>query len=224
MDWQKQMEKMVGTWTDMQRGMWDNWIDAVRRFGQSSGEADQMRSEYERQLAAWEASVQQALEAQKEWAAQWAQQASGTEQAPEPVVQWMEQMQAMMQGWTESQHQLWEAWFESLRTMDPGKSTGRWEEESREVLEAWQQAAERAREAMAQWGVMAEQMDAGGGAGGAVPTGTQQSPGEAQDKAATPPRAKRREAAGKASGAGAKQSARTGTSGRKRSKPGGKGP
>ena len=157
MDWQKQMEQMVGSWTEMQRNMWGSWVESVRRFGQPPQGPKELRQEYERQLAAWEDSVQKALDAQKEWAGRWSQQMSGVEQAPEPVVRWMEQMQGMMQGWTQSQHQLWTAWFESLRTMDPGEATGRWEQDSQQVLEAWQQAAERAQEALGNWAQMAKE-------------------------------------------------------------------
>lgn len=152
MNWNQQMEEMMRSWTDMQRRMWDNWLNSVKQFsGQLPEGAGDLQSEYRKHLEAWEASVDQALEAQNDWALKWSEQMSTDQQAPDAVAQWNGQLQEMMKGWTDSQQQLWTAWFESMRTMAPGQEVGQWGQESRQVMEAWQQAAERAQETLANW-------------------------------------------------------------------------
>ncbi|MCC5858761.1 MAG: hypothetical protein JJT90_11440 [Ectothiorhodospiraceae bacterium] len=169
MNWQKDMERMVAGWTETQQRMWDSWMDSVRQFTQRGLPRDDWRQTYEQNLEAWERSVQQALEAQKTWAHKWSEAMGGAPDAPEAARAYSEQVQTMMQGWTESQRQLWSAWFESMRDMDPQRPSTAWEEESRQVMEAWQQAAERARETLDNW---ARSMPlAGLDAGSEAPTG-----------------------------------------------------
>ncbi|MEX0732487.1 MAG: hypothetical protein WED00_14625 [Aquisalimonadaceae bacterium] len=158
MSWNRQMEEIVSSWTDMQRRMWDGWVDSVKRFGGDLPQGnDEMQQEYHKRLEAWEASVNQALEAQSEWARKWSGQMQADQQPPEIVAQWTGQVQEMMKGWTDSQQQLWEAWFESVRTMDPSQAANPWGNESKQVMEAWQQAAERAQETLANWARQAQQ-------------------------------------------------------------------
>lgn len=166
MDWNRQMEEMVRSWTEMQTSMWDSWMQSVRRFGADAEEVGgDMREQYRRHLEGWEASVKQALDAQANWARQWAQEAAPDSQAPEVVQAWTARMQEMMKSWTDSQEQLWSAWFESVKELDPSAASTNWEKESRQVMEAWQQAAERAQEALRDWaGMMEETRQGSGGA------------------------------------------------------------
>jgi hypothetical protein len=164
MKWQKDMERMVSGWTDMQQRMWDSWMDSVKQFSQGGVPQGDWQQAYERNLEAWERSVQEALDAQKVWARKWSEAMGSAPDAPEAARAYSEQVQSMMQGWTESQRQLWSAWFESVRDMDPQRMSGPWEGESRQVMEAWQQAAERARETLENWARSMPLADLGSGA------------------------------------------------------------
>jgi len=174
MAWNKQMEEMVGSWTDMQRRMWDNWLVSVKRFGENGAGAGMepggdVEQEYHKNLKAWEQSVNQALEAQNAWARKWSEQGGQEQQMPAAASEWNAKIQEMMKGWTDSQQQLWTAWFESIRTMDPSKATSQWENESKQVMEAWQQAAERAQETLADWAKSAQAAQAQGEGPGPAP-------------------------------------------------------
>lgn len=151
MSWNKRMEELVGTWTDMQHKMWDNWLQAINSFGgQSARGADLWKEEYRKNLEAWEKSVRQALDAQAQWAHNWADKIAAEEES-EAVARWVQQVQEMMGGWTQAQSQLWNAWFSSVRGLDPSEVANRWESEGKQVLEAWREAAERAQETLAEW-------------------------------------------------------------------------
>lgn len=184
MDWNQQMKEMMGSWTDMQRRMWESWVNSIKQFsGQAPQGAEGLQGEYRKHLEAWEASVNQALEAQNDWARKWSEQMNADQQAPEVLEQWNGQLQAMMKGWTESQQQLWTAWLESMRTMAPGQDAGQWGQESKKVMEAWQQAAERAQETLADW---TRQVQAQGGQATQQATATATDAGDSSAKDSGP--------------------------------------
>ncbi len=163
MSGKQQMEDMVQSWTKMQKDMWDNWMQSVRQFGGTTSMpgTEDMQAHYQEQLKSWEASVRQALDAQAQWASQLSDQAKPDQHMPEAVQDWSARMQEMMKSWTDSQEKLWSAWFESMRKMDPEPGAKQWEEQSRQVMEAWQQAAQRAQDTLQQWGKMAQQPASG---------------------------------------------------------------
>lgn len=150
MDWKSQTEEMVCTWTDMQKKMWNSWLEAVKGFG-STQATDLWKQDYKTNLEAWEGSVSQALDSQMEWIRQWADKVNTETGTPEVVTTWANQVQEMMKGWTEAQSQLWSAWFESVKNLDPSQISNSWESEGQQVLVAWQEAAQRAQEALQEW-------------------------------------------------------------------------
>lgn len=163
MSWNKQMEDMVQNWTSMQQQMWDSWLQAMKGMGAPGGSAEGMETvqrEYQRNLEAWEQAVRDALEAQSQWSRHWAEALEKDGQTPEAVSQWVQQVQEMMKAWTEAQGQLWNAWFESARSVDPSNMGGNWDEEGRRVLQAWQEATQRAQDALTELFKTATQMGA----------------------------------------------------------------
>lgn len=150
--WQEQMEQMLGAWTQAQRRLWDNWLEAVKDFNGLPGHAESGgRSTYQSSLDAWEQSVQRALKAQQEWTRGWTERLLGEQEAPEAAAQWVQQVQNTMRGWTQAQSQLWNAWFDSIKGMDPEEVSAKWETEGQEIIRAWQEATQRAQEALDEW-------------------------------------------------------------------------
>lgn len=165
MNWQKQMEDMVAGWTDTQRRLFDQWMDAVRDVTPG---AEQWQKQYHQQLDAWEQSVREALARQQEWASNWS--GASLEEGPgrEAAQRWLAQTQEMMQGWTDSQRQLWDNWMEQARKaqpMDAGEMP--WQKGTEEVVNAWRDASVQAEKAMQEWTSYAEKAF-GGGAGGST--------------------------------------------------------
>jgi hypothetical protein len=150
MNWKLQTDEMVSTWTDMQKKMWNSWLDAVKGFG-SSQATDSWKADYKKNLEAWEGSVTQALDSQMDWIRKWSDKVNGDKNIPESVNTWASQVQEMMKGWTEAQSQLWSAWFDSVKNLDPSQIATNWDTEGKQVLVAWQEAAQRAQEALQEW-------------------------------------------------------------------------
>lgn len=154
MDWKTQTDDMVKSWSEMQNKMWSSWLEAIKDFSPAQQSGDAWQQEYSKHLAGWEESVQSALEKQMEWTQNWADKVSQEQGTPEVVSQWASQVQDMMKGWTEAQHQLWGAWFESVKSLDPSQVTVNWEKEGQQVMDAWKNAAESAQKTMADWAKM----------------------------------------------------------------------
>lgn len=158
MSWDKQMEEIVNSWTDMQRRMWNGWMESVTQFSREQPQSRGITgADYQKHLQAWEASVKEALEAQSQWARRWSETVGREEPTTDMAAQWTEKLQEMMKGWTDSQYQLWEAWFESIRNMDPERAKDQWGKEGEQVMEAWHQAAERAQETLTDWARQAQE-------------------------------------------------------------------
>lgn len=151
MNWDRRMEDWLGAWTGMQQRLWDGWLQAVNSFsGQTARGGEAWKQEYRQRLEDWERSVHRALEAQNRWARQWAGRLGAEGEAPDVVRQWVLQMQNMMSGWTAAQAQLWSAWFESVKHLDPEEVAERWENEGQQVLQAWEEAAQRAQDTLSE--------------------------------------------------------------------------
>lgn len=150
--WQEQIEQMLGTWTQAQRRLWDHWLEAVKDFnGLPQGSTPGRWQGYQDSLDAWERSVKRALDAQQAWTRSWTEPLLGEEQAPESTLRWARQIQETMRGWSEAQKQLWNAWFDSIKGMDPEAVNARWETEGQEIIRAWQEATQRAQDALDEW-------------------------------------------------------------------------
>jgi len=148
MDWNKQAEEMVRTWTDVQKKMWEGWLAPVQAATDRAGE-----NEYGKALETWETSVKRALEAQVDWTRLWAEGLGAGKAGTEAAANAAQQAHEMMKLWTDAHKQLWENWFTALRQLDPtrlGGATG-WEHEAQRVMQLWQDAAKSAQEAMAEW-------------------------------------------------------------------------
>jgi hypothetical protein len=166
MNWHKQMEEMLSNWTETQRRAWDQWMDAVK--GMAPG-AEHVQAQYHQQLDAWEQSVREALQRQKEWAESLSNQAGQGGAQQEMAEQWMEQVQQAMKGWTEAQSQLWNTWMENIKRMESsGSGEMPWAMGGgEEVVKAWQKAAEQAQKTMQEW----SQATGASGSGGSGSSG-----------------------------------------------------
>ena len=148
-DSNKPIEDMVRNWTDMQQRMWDTWLQTLRGMQAPTGMpgAEEWQKQYQKNLEAWEQAVREALDAQVRWSQQWAEKAGGGQMPNEQMQEVAKQTQEMMKAWTEAQSKLWNAWFDSVKNMDPSHM-GDIDAEGQNVLKAWQDATRRAQEAM----------------------------------------------------------------------------
>lgn len=159
MNWQTQMEQMITGWTDTQRRMWDQWMEAVR--GVAPG-AEQVQAQYHQQLDAWEKAVREALERQQEWVRNLQGGMMDEEAGRKAAEQWMQQIQENMSRWTEAQTELWNNLLKGVGETGSGGGMP-WARGAEDVMRAWQEATDRARATMDEW---SRSMGAAGGGSG----------------------------------------------------------
>ncbi|MDP9372580.1 MAG: hypothetical protein M3Q65_09045 [Chloroflexota bacterium] len=145
MDRRTQPDELVRTWTETQRQLWTNWLDAVQRSGGTQGTAA-----WGAALDVWQRSVQQTLDTQAAWTRAWADSLLSTPGAPQELRERVRQGQELLQRWTDTQKRLWDGWFavarQSAATPGAGLADG-----GQQVMQAWQNTARQMMDAQAEW-------------------------------------------------------------------------
>lgn len=141
-DWTKQAEDMVKTWTGSQQKMWESWLEILRSMGTApSGDM------WEKTVGTWRDSVKSALEAQVTWTKFWADSITSSSGSSKQMAEWSNQTLEMTKRWTETQNQLWDAWFDAIKKSDPAMLGKNWTpEEMQKAMQSWQDAARRMME------------------------------------------------------------------------------
>ena len=147
MEWTKQAEEIFKTWTDTQKKMWDEWIKATQSFGKPHA-----TDAWKRTVEAWEDSLKKNLHLQMEWTKLWAESFNNVKSTPKELHDLARQGQEMMTRWAETQIQLWTAWFDIVKKLEPNALGGSWEKESEKVLTIWQDSLKKALDAQTEWG------------------------------------------------------------------------
>jgi hypothetical protein len=144
MEWTKQSEEMLKTWTEGQKKMWDDCMKVMQGFGQSPS-----TQAWEKTVDTWNQTIQKLLDAQVEGARLWAEKitkAKGAEQGAE----WAKQGQDLIARVTETQKQLWANWFELVKKLDPSNVTN-WTRDGQKFMQTWQETIQKAFNAQTEW-------------------------------------------------------------------------
>ena len=146
MDWNKQAEDMMKTWTETQKKMWDNWLDVA----QPGSVQPQFAELWQQTMETWEGTVKSTLAAQNEWTQSWV---SSVEQAglPKELAELLKQGQEMSNQWAEAQQKLWQSWFSLMKDIEPTTFAPKWEDEGKKAFETWQEAAQKVMDAQKEW-------------------------------------------------------------------------
>ena len=152
----KQAEEIFKTWTDTQKTMWDEWMKTTQSFGKT-----QATDSWKRTVDAWEESVNKSLRLQIEWSKLWAESFTNVKGTPKEFQAWARQGQDMMLRWAETQTQLWTAWFDMVKRLDPTPLGGNAEKESDKLLHMWQDNLKNLLNVQAEWGRIWTETQAG---------------------------------------------------------------
>jgi hypothetical protein len=151
MDWTKQAEQMVHTWTDVQRQMLDTWLTPMK--GLASGQSEAAASEYLKGLEAWEGAVQKSLDAQANWLRLLTESMTANKNPADVATAWSDQTREMTQIWSDANEQLWQHLQASTKEFDPSKAVTAesWQKQSEAMMQAWKDASEAVRKTIADW-------------------------------------------------------------------------
>jgi hypothetical protein len=145
MEWTKQSEEMLKTWTETQKKMWDEWTKAIQGFGKSPS-----TEVWEKTVETYQQTVQRVLDAQLEGARRWAENFPTGKGTPQEAAEWAKQGQDLIIRWTETQKQLWGSWFELVKKLDASNMIN-WPRDGQKFLQSWQETIQKALNAQAEW-------------------------------------------------------------------------
>jgi hypothetical protein len=172
MDWQKQANDMIKSWTGTQQKVWETWVSSMQLMTTpTSPEA------WQKTVETWRGTVKQALESQVELTRLWAEGVAAAAVSmpstpgmpgmpgmpampgmPSPttgMVEWTRQMLEMTRSWTETQVRFSETWFDLLKKAEPGTLAQSWDMgQAQKIMSTWQDAAQKAVEAQTEFSKM----------------------------------------------------------------------
>lgn len=168
MDWTKQANEMLKTWTGAQQKVWETWASSMQLMA-----APQSPEAWQKTVETWRGTVRQALESQVELTRLWAEgvaaSAVSMPSAPQipgmpamptgapsaAMVEWTRQMLEMTRSWTETQVRFSENWFELLKKAEPASMAQSWDAgQAQKIMATWQEAAQKALEAQTEFSKM----------------------------------------------------------------------
>ena len=145
MEWAKQSEEMLRTWTETQKKMWDDWMKAVQGLGKSPS-----TEVWEKTVDSWNQTIQRLLDAQVEGARHWVENFTTAKGTPEETAEWAKRGQDIITRWTETQKQLWGSWFEVIKKLDASNMTN-WTRDGQKFIQSWQETIQKALDAQVEW-------------------------------------------------------------------------
>lgn len=172
MDWNKQANEMIKTWTGTQQKVYEGWLNSMQLMA-----TPQSPEAWQKTVDTWRSTVKQALEAQMELTKLWAESVATASvnmpsmpnmptmnnmpgmtmvpNMPTNMVEWTRQMLEMTRTWTESQMRFSENWFDTLKKADPAKMAQQWDmAQAQQIMATWQEAAQKAVEAQTEFSKM----------------------------------------------------------------------
>jgi len=145
-NWTQQTEEAFKAWSEAQKKIMDNWAETVK--GLSGSQQAEM---WQKTLAAWEDMMRKSMASQAKWTQSWLEQIEGIEGMPAQAKGATQQFQEVSQRWASTQEQLWESWFEMLKSFDPAQFSAKWLEALQNPIQAWQQATKQVMDTQAEW-------------------------------------------------------------------------
>lgn len=166
MDWAKQANDMIKTWTGTQQKVWESWMSSMQAMA-----TPQSPEAWQKTVETWRGTVRYALEQQVELTRLWAESVAAASVnmpsmpgmaampslpgVPTTPVEWTRQMLEMTRAWAETQMRFSENWFDILKKAEPMMMAQTWDmTQAQKVMATWQEAAQKAVEAQTQFSQM----------------------------------------------------------------------
>jgi hypothetical protein len=141
-DWTKQAEEVVRNWTNSQQKMWESWLSMMQ--GAGTNPAGEM---WEKTVDTWHDSMKTALASQVTWAKFWADSVAANSGTSKQMTEMSQQTVEMTKRWTETQTQILDNWFETIKKTDPASVAKNMNpEEMQKAMQAWQDATRKMME------------------------------------------------------------------------------
>lgn len=165
MDWIQQSVETMKSWSDMQKKMWEGWLDSSAGFGKADenplGEWISRWSETsQKSVEAWEDLARKMVEMQGKVAGSDAVAGywPGKEQDVKKMAEsWTEQTLVIMKAWTAAQKKLWDDWFATASRIAESAQAptddwyAKWQDAARTSMDAWDTLTRTTLETQSDW-------------------------------------------------------------------------
>lgn len=135
MDPNRSGANLLKMWADTQQKLLTNWLDTVRRFGGTPS-----MEVWRQTVEAWEKSVKETLDAQAQWSRDWTATLNSARGTPEELSGLIQQGQEQLQRWIVVQQQLWQGWFDIVKSINLAMEPGTGAQAGQNLLQIWQDA------------------------------------------------------------------------------------
>ncbi|NTU84104.1 MAG: hypothetical protein HGA45_32840 [Chloroflexales bacterium] len=166
MDWTKQANDMLKTFTSTQQKVWESWVSSMQLIS-----TPQSPEAWQKTVDTWRGTVKYALEQQLELTRLWAESVATSSVnmpnipgipgmpalpgVPATAVEWTRQLLDVTRTWTDTQVRFSENWFELLKKAEPSTLALNWDPtQAQKIMSTWQDAAQKAVEAQTQFSQM----------------------------------------------------------------------
>ena len=109
-----QEESLLSTWAYGQQKVLEDWLDLMQGTERPSHSAT-----WNETMKAWQAAVQETLDAQATWLRDWNGRVRVTSGSPTELRKNVQQAQVLLLRWTEVQQHLWQDWFHLVLRLGP---------------------------------------------------------------------------------------------------------
>lgn len=135
------MHQMMDSWVQTQRQMIDQWLDRVE-----DGTARPSGDLWDQTLSVWKSSVKRTMEAQTATMNAWMRQLQDVDGMPDEAAEQVEQGKTIVKQWSETQHELWDRWFETMEEMDPSAYESGWQRMATQSVSTWRNYMDQIQE------------------------------------------------------------------------------
>ena len=131
-------EQLVKTWAEAQQRLLTDWLHTVQ--GYSGTPTTEL---WTKTVDAWQASVKETLDAQSKWTHEWTERMSRAKGTPEELSELVRQGQEQLKRWTDTERQIWQGWFEIVRSISARSMPGASMTGGSDLVQLWQESAHK---------------------------------------------------------------------------------
>ena len=131
-------EQLVKTWAEAQQQLLTDWLTMVR-----SNSGTPTLELWTKTMDAWQASVKDTLDTQTKWTHEWTERLANAKGTPEELRELAEQGREQLQRWTDTERQIWQGWFEIVRSINTRLVSGASAASGNDLVQLWQESAHK---------------------------------------------------------------------------------
>ena len=126
---------LIKMWADTQQLLLTNWFDTMRGLGGAPSLAT-----WHQTVETWQKSVEETLAVRAEWARNWAERMNNAKGSPEELRRILEEGQAQMQRWIDTERQTWQVWFDVVKDINFAMKPESGAQAGKNLVQVWQDA------------------------------------------------------------------------------------